>query len=267
MKHISECILTTALAFCINGAACGDNPTVGNKASSETAVSKTASHGEDTDIRPLTEWQAGTTISKTAVEAFGGVNKCFAAEPIPDGVWQRMQGKTYKENPYVKREDLRHLRILHWDYDEKIHIGEMIVNRKIADIVITIFRQLYDAKYPIQRMVLPDVYDADDELQMRDNNTSCFCYRTIAGTKKLSKHSRGLAIDINTLYNPYCKVRSDGTRFVQPATATKYCDRSQDFPYKIDKRDLCYRLFTEAGFTWGGAWTSHKDYQHFEFTE
>ena len=219
------------------------------------------------DTRALTEWQAGKTVTDEEIEAFGGIDKCFAAEPIPDNVWNRMQGKTYKDNPYIGRSDLRHIRALHWDYDQKIHVGEMICNVMIADRVARILRQLYDAKYPIQRMLLPDVYDADDETQMRDNNSSCFCYRSIAGSTKLSKHARGLAVDINTLYNPYYKDRADGTRFIQPATAEEYCDRTKSFPYKIDHNDLCFRLFTEAGFEWGGDWTSCKDFQHFELIE
>ena len=219
------------------------------------------------DTRALTEWQAGKTVTDEEIEAFGGIDKCFAAEPIPDNVWNRMQGKTYKDNPYIGRSDLRHIRALHWDYDQKIHVGEMICNVMIADRVARILRQLYDAKYPIQRMLLPDVYDADDETQMRDNNSSCFCYRSIAGSTKLSKHARGLAVDINTLYNPYYKDRADGTRFIQPATAEEYCDRTKSFPYKIDHSDLCFRLFTEAGFEWGGDWTSCKDFQHFELIE
>ena len=219
------------------------------------------------DTKPLTEWQAGRTVSQEAVDAFGGIDMCFAAEPIPDGVWARMQGKTYKENPYIGRDDLRHVRALHWDYDNQMHVGEMIVNKQIAECVARILRQLFDAKYPIQRMLLPDVYDADDETQMRDNNSSCFCYRTIAGSTNLSKHARGLAIDINTLYNPYYKVRDDGTLFIQPATAEAYCNRDWDFPYKIDHDDICFRLFTEAGFDWGGDWTTRKDYQHFEVIE
>ena len=219
------------------------------------------------DTRALTEWQAGRTVSQADVDAFGGIDKCFAAEPIPDGVWARMQGKTYKENPYIGRDDLRHIRALHWDYDNQMHVGEMVCNAQIADRVVSIFRQLFDAKYPIQRMLLPDVYDADDETQMRDNNSSCFCYRAVAGTTVLSKHARGLAVDINTLYNPYYKDRTDGTRYIQPATAEAYCNRDWDFPYKIDHDDLCFRLFTEAGFEWGGDWTSCKDYQHFELVE
>ena len=219
------------------------------------------------DTRILTEWQAGRTVSQAEVDAFGGIEKCFAAEPIPDGVWERMQGKTYKENPYIGRDDLRHVRALHWDYDNQMHVGEMVVNKKIADRVVNILHQLFDAKYPIQRMLLPDVYDADDEKQMEDNNSSCFCYRNIAASNNLSKHARGLAIDINTLYNPYIKTLDDGTTLIQPVTGEPYCDRTWDFPYKIDHNDLCFKLFTAAGFEWGGDWTTRKDYQHFEWVE
>ena len=52
---------------------------------------------------------------------------------------------------------------------------------------------------------------------------------------------------------------------VEPATAVKYCDRKANFPYKITTSDLCYKLFVKYGFTWGGAWRTMKDYQHFEY--
>ena len=225
--------------------------------------------GDDSDQKyvPGTEylidWRAGAVVSQEAVDAYG-LDMCFTTGDISDEVWESMQGKTYKENPYIGRDDLQHIKVLHWDYDNQIHLGEMICNHLIAGTVCNIMRKLFEAKYPIQRMLLPDVYDADDETQMRDNNSSCFCYRPISGTSKLSKHARGLAVDINTLYNPYYKDREDGTRYVQPATAVEYCDRTKSFPYKIDHDDLCYKLFIEEGFEWGGDWTSCKDFQHFE---
>ena len=73
-------------------------------------------------------------------------------------------------------------------------------------------------------------------------------------------HVISMRDDFRTIYG-------DGTRFIQPATAEAYCDRSWDFPYKIDHDDLCFRLFTAAGFEWGGDWTTRKDYQHFELVE
>lgn len=218
-------------------------------------------------LRNLRIWQAGTTVTAEAVAIVGGADSCFVSMPIPDAVWLRMQGKTYKPNPYISRSDLRYLRLLHTDYDHKIHLGEMVCNRRIADLLIRIFRQLYDAGYPIQQILLPDIYDADDELQMRANNTSCFCYRNVSGSKKLSAHARGLAIDLNSLYNPYYIDRKNGTRYVQPSTARQYCDRTRQFPYKIDKNDLAYRLFTSHGFAWGGSWRTCKDFQHFQLKE
>ena len=189
----------------------------------------------------------------------------FTSEPIPDAIWQKMQGKTYVDNPYVSRSDLRYLRVKHWDYDEQTHLGELVCNRLIADKLLAIFRELYKAHYPIQRIRLADEYDADDERQMRDNNTSSFCYRNVSGSKNLSKHARGLAIDINPLFNPYIRYRKDGSQIIEPANAKPYADRSKSYRYKIEKGDLCYRLFIKHGFTWGGSWRTMKDYQHFEY--
>jgi hypothetical protein len=50
-------------------------------------------------------------------------------------------------------------------------------------------------------------------------------------------------------------------------TAFPYALSTWDFPYKIDHDDLCFIVFTEAGFEWGGDWTSCKDFQHFELIE
>lgn len=217
------------------------------------------------ELVALQEWRAGETVSAEAVRRFGGVERCFVASEIPDAVWGRMQGKSYKENPHIKRGDLRYLRLLHVDKDRNIRLGEMVCNKRIADVLVSIFRKLYDADYPIERMVLPDEYDADDERQMQDNNTSCFCYRVVARSATLSYHARGLAVDLNPLYNPCYKKKTDGTVFIQPKTAAPYIDRTKSFPYKIDTQDLAYRLFIQNGFTWGGSWRTIKDYQHFEY--
>ena len=188
----------------------------------------------------------------------------FTIDTISDAVFQRMQGKSYKKDCTVPRSELRYLRLSHYDLQGKEYIGELICNKKIASDLKEIFKELYQQKYPIERMRLIDDYDADDERSMQANNTSCFNFRTIAGSKKLSKHSLGMAIDINPLYNPYVKRSKDGKLLVQPANARKYSDRSKRWNYKLEKGDLCYRLFIKHGFKWGGSWTNSKDYQHFE---
>lgn len=188
----------------------------------------------------------------------------FSVQPIPDSVFSRMKGRSWPEGCTVRRTDLRYLRLSHFDAEKKEHVGEMVCNKAIANDLLEIFRELYRQKYPIQRIRLIDDYEAEDERSMRDNNTSCFCYRKVSGTTKLSKHATGMAVDINTLYNPYVRTGKDGRRIVEPATATPYVDRRKSFPYKIVKGDLLHRLFLQHGFKWGGSWHTMKDWQHFE---
>lgn len=221
------------------------------------------SRTEQTMSRALEQWQAGEIVTADAVRAFG-LNRCFGIDTLSDAVFARMQNKSYPARCSMDRAQLRYIRTLHYDAEGRMLIGEMVCNRTIAEDLLAIFRQLYEHRYPIERMVLIDNYEADDERSMRSNNSSCFCYRSVSGSKTLSLHSRGLAVDINTLYNPYVKRRADGTLYVQPETARPYINRERTFPYKIAPGDLLYRLFIQHGFRWGGHWRSCKDYQHFE---
>lgn len=191
----------------------------------------------------------------------------FTVSPIPDGIFEMMKGKSFKDNCTVPREDLCYVLCLHKDLQGRNIVGEMVVSKRIGRKIADILLQLYEAGYPIERMRLPDYWDAVDEMMMRDNNSSGFNFRAIAGTTKLSKHSLGIAVDINPLYNPYVKARKDGSLIVEPATAGPYVDREAKYDYKIKADDLCCRLFKENGFEWGGDWTSCKDYQHFELIE
>ena len=187
----------------------------------------------------------------------------FSQQEITDSIFARIEGKSFKENCTTPREDLCYLKVLHYNKEGEELEGELICHKDIADDLLAIFRELHRAKYPIERMVLIDEFDADDEASMRANNTSAFNFRPASGMRRLSKHSTGMAIDINPLYNPLVKHREGRTR-VYPSTGTPYIDRTQDFPYKIVKGDLCYRLFKQYGFSWGGDWRRSKDYQHFE---
>ena len=187
----------------------------------------------------------------------------FYISEIPDDIFEKMQGKSYKADCTLPRENLRYIHVLHVGFDNQVHEGELVVNKDIADDVLEIFKELYESGYQIEKVRLVDEYDADDESSMSDNNSSAFNFRFISHTTKISKHGMGMAVDINTLYNPYVKT-VDGELSIEPANAADYVDRSRDFSHKIDHDDLCYKLFTEHGFEWGGDWTHSKDYQHFE---
>lgn len=191
------------------------------------------------------------------------INSLFYSKELDQGIIDRITGKSYKEDCDVPYSDLRYIRVLHTDFDGQTRIGEMIVNKAIAQDVADIFKELYSISYPIEKMLLIDEYDADDLKSMADNNTSAFNFRFIEGTKKRSVHSDGLAIDINPLYNPFIRTRDNKTEIL-PENAAEYADRTKDNIYYINKDDPCYKAFTSRGFTWGGEWKNSKDYQHFE---
>lgn len=213
------------------------------------------------------QWRAGVVLTAAKVKAMG-VSGGFVACPVDDATFERMRrGGSFPEDCTVKREDLRYLKVLHYNYDGKVQTGEMVCNKSVAADLLDIFRELYDNKYQICRMVLIDEYGADDEASMADNNSSAFCFRRINGSSRLSKHAQGLAVDINPVQNPCVSYNIKGAvRRIEPDTAEarKYIRRNAAAAHAIDKDDLCYRLFTSHGFRWGGNWRTKKDYQHFE---
>ena len=154
----------------------------------------------------------------------------------------------------MKRSDLRYLRLSHIDENGQEHIGEMVCNKQIAQPLLRIFSKLYEARYPIHSICLIDDFEADDEKSMTENNTSCFCFRTVSGTNVLSKHAR----------NKIKGSKASKEVIVNPTAGAPYADRSRTFQMKINRSDLAYKLFRKEGFTWGGDWRSSKDYQHFE---
>lgn len=203
------------------------------------------------------------TVIDTSILGDNYVDNTFYSIKLDDSVINRIFGKSYKDNPTINYEDLRYIRVLHHDFNGEVRIGELIVHKDISDDIVDIFYELYEEKYPIEKMVLIDEYNGDDNISMADNNTSAFNYREITGSNTLSKHSMGLAIDINPLYNPYVKTKNDFTTIL-PVEGRDYIDRTLPNEYYINKDDLCYKAFKKRGFTWGGSWNSLKDYQHFE---
>ena len=149
------------------------------------------------------------------------------------------------------------------DFSGTTRTGEIICNKAIAQDLMEIFKELYDNEYQIDKIRLIDEYGGDDDLSCGDNNSSCFNYRVVGGTDTLSKHALGLAIDINPFQNPYITY-PNGVERISPIGSEPYADRSSGLPHMILEGDLCYNLFIEHGFTWGGHWKTLKDYQHFQ---
>ena len=252
----------------------------------DTNVKKTNTEKSDSNMTGVSpsenpENTANSTTSVAAVDSF-----CY--EELTDEVKARITGISYPiteeeadslaipavnlvSDPatlQISYDDLRYLKVLYYDFDGNVQEGELICNVSIAEDLKEIFYELYRNQYPIQSIRLIDDYNGDDTASMEANNTSCFNYRVVDGTTSLSKHALGCAIDINPFYNPYVVFdkTGNGQDYISPKGGEIYADRSKEFSYKIDEQDLCYRLFKEHGFTWGGSWNSCKDYQHFQKT-
>ena len=193
-----------------------------------------------------------------------GCERFFEIMPISEEQKALMQGCSFHDEKIVSWDELRYLQVLHLDVEGNSIVGELVCHATIADDLLLIFRELYKAGYPIEKMRLIEYYRGDDEASMLDNNTSCFNQRVITAGGRVSKHSYGLAVDINPKYNPYYKVKGSGKILIKPIGSETYLDRAEDSPYMIKKGDLCYQLFKQHGFQWGGEWASGKDYQHFE---
>lgn len=230
-----------------------------------------ADNGEDKDINPRADngvdADSDTEADKESEDKTddnSAVNNEFYISEITDDIKLRINGISYPGGDMqISYDDLRYLHLLYKDFNNNTQNGELICNKKIADDLLDIFTKLYEADYQIDKIRLIDEYGGDDDASCADDNTSCFNYRVVTGGKKLSNHAYGMAIDINPFYNPYVKYNNGSPSVLLPATAA-YIDRSADFPHKIDENDLCYKLFAEHGFKWGGYYKSVKDYQHFE---
>jgi len=180
--------------------------------------------------------------------------------PLPDSIVERIVGKSWKPDCPIPLEDLAYIKVAHWNYNNEISIGELIYHKNLALEIIEIFQELFEAKFPINKMVLIDDYDANDDLSMESNNSSAFCSRAVTGRPgDFSNHSYGGTIDINPVENPYVR---DGV--VLPKGSEPYLDRSLKVRGLIHEGDACYQAFVKRGYIWGGHFITLKDYQHFE---
>jgi hypothetical protein len=157
--------------------------------------------------------------------------------------------------------DLRLLRVRHWGFDRRVHHGELVVHRDQARAVLGVLERLFQLRYPVRRMRLVDHYRADDDRSMAANNTSAFNCRPVRGSTRWSEHAYGRAIDLNPVQNPYV-----GGGRVSPPAGRRYADRARRAPGMVHAGDTVVRAFAAAGWEWGGAWRSARDYQHFSAT-
>ncbi|MEU7882910.1 M15 family metallopeptidase [Microbispora bryophytorum] len=154
---------------------------------------------------------------------------------------------------------LRKITMTYWGFDDQAHTGVLVLNKKVAEDVASVFGKLYEMRYPIRRMEPVDVYKGSDNGSIDADNTSAFNCRNATGSGNWSNHAYGLAVDLNPRENPY--VYANGSNAHRNADA--FVDRPLKKPGVINSGDRVVRAFGQIGWGWGGSWSGAKDYQHF----
>jgi hypothetical protein len=187
-------------------------------------------------------------------------------QPIPDAVWASMQSKSYHADikGCAQRTDLVLLTVPYWTYNGQAKLGELVVHKSVGAAVLDVFKTLYtDKSYRFERIELIDRYNGDDRASMTVNNTSAYNCRVVAGSSKLSAHAKGLAIDINPFTNPFVTSKITSPPGSEAFDSLGERNAAKNQPGMILRSGVLVKAFKAKGWTWGGDWTSYKDYQHF----
>ena len=203
--------------------------------------------------RPASSTTASSSTTAPAPAAFTSTVEAVTAADLP---------ASWRPGCPLPVEELRAIDASHWGFDGAVHQGRIVVAEPLVDDVVAVLRDLFDARYPIERMEPVDAYGGDDLASVAANNTSAFNCRLATGsTTSWSEHAYGRAIDLNPLVNPY--VVGD---LVIPEVSRPYLDRTRTDPGIIREGDAAVTAFGSRGWIWGGHWRTAKDYQHFSTT-
>jgi D-alanyl-D-alanine carboxypeptidase len=187
---------------------------------------------------------------------------------LPASLRRRMRGTTWKPGCPVPLGDLRLLRFNYWNFHGEVDRGPMVVHEDFAKDVLWVFRRLFRARFPIKQVALTKEFipeEFEPVTYTKRSVTAAFNCRPVITPRgpasDFSRHSYGLAIDINPIQNPY--VAADG--FVRTMASRRYLDRSRRLKGMIHDGDIVVRSFARIGWGWGGHWSEGKDYMHFDF--
>ena len=153
-------------------------------------------------------------------------------------------------------ENLCLLDVSYYSFDGELHLGQLLAGKPLRRELEDIFSRMRDLCFPVERAIPIVRYAWSDLASMADNNTSCFNYRFVHNTTRLSRHAHGTAIDINPRQNPV--VYRDGTSLPPGAVYSSTAEGAFS--------PLCpiRGEFLSRGWKWGGDFTAYKDYHHFE---
>ncbi len=182
-------------------------------------------------------------------------------DPVVTRVTRAQLGGSFHDGCPVGPALLRNLALTYRTFGATVGRGTLVVRSTIVDDMVGVFSSALAHGYPIRRMFPTARYGGSDIQSMLHDNTSAFNCRHVTGDPtRLSPHSYGTAIDIDTVENPYQDIHG---RWWPRNKGAQYRDRSHPYPGMLYSRSGVTQGMTSRGFQWGGVW-SHPDYQHFD---
>lgn len=179
---------------------------------------------------------------------------------IPPDIQKLMTGKTWHEGCPLGFDQLAYLQLSYWGFDHKPHKGELIVYKDIAENTVETFKELFQIQFPIESMQLPERFWGQNSILSDDNTSAFYCRMDQQSIHKFSPHSYGIAVDINSVYNPSIIANNQ----VYPESGRKYLDRNLRHQGMIFENDPTFKIMTKYGWYWGGFFPDGVDYQHFQ---
>lgn len=225
-----------------------------------TALTSQTPAPSATPSSPLTpSFQGGgATVESRSQRAVTGVDARI--RKIRDRQWRRIVSTgTWRPECPVGRSELRRIDLNYRTFDGEIERGQLIAHEDSVDDLVEIFSELFDARFPIERMQPVERYGGNVLRSLKANNTSAFNCRKpgqINAPVKDSPHANGRAIDINPVQNPWRDPRCDCW---QPERTFA---RAKEGPGVIRKGTLPVQLFEERGWMWQNI--KVPDYMHFD---
>ena len=174
----------------------------------------------------MVNWVVGKVTDQETINKFGYDN-CFTVVEVG----QNRLGSEDR-NPAVDFANMREVRTLYyWEEPGNkknygLLVGAVISDKRIASDLLAIFKQLYESKYPINRLV-NTISSAPANYIVQENVSFCYCYNEEQPNAVSEAHHLGLAVCLN------------------PKTP-------------ITEQDAAVKLFRQYGFEWDGKNTFTK---------
>lgn len=167
---------------------------------------------------------------------------------------EKMNGRSWHEGCPTPLDDLVSIHLNYVGFDDTVQDGVLVVHHRLAKEIIEIFRELFAVGYQIERMQPYEDFSVG-EYAAHNDTVGFYCRPAQDNPKVFSSHAYGIAVDLNSLTNPYHDPRgwwpagSDG-------------DRNRSAPGLLTAESEAVKIFMGHGWLWGGL-LDPPDYMHF----